>query len=165
MQTHDLRHAYDQFLETAREHVFAPPTAGGWSAELVLAHVVVSDRLIAEAAGRVAAGMPSTFDNLASQSEPYLQAIVAAAGDWDGLVATVRQTAAELIALAERMTDEQAATPIPARVISDGAVVLDAPVPVAGLLRVVADRHLRMHMQQLSELAPDGAVLEHASSA
>jgi hypothetical protein len=167
LHTHDLRHAYDEFLNAARHHPFAPPSAGSWSAELVLAHVIVSDRLIAQAAGRVMAGMPSSFDNLASQSEPYLQTIVDAAGDWNGLVATLEHTAAEVIALAERLTDEQAATPITTKVVSDGAVVIDRTVPVAGLLQVIADAHLRMHMRQLSDLSPtpDGAVLEHASSA
>ena len=167
MQTHDLRLAYEEFLNAAREHRFAPPAAGSWSAEMVLAHVIVSDRLIAQAAGRVMAGMPSSFDNLTSQSEPYLQTIVDAASSWEGLVAAVEHTAAEVIALAERLTDEQAAMPIASKVVSDGAVVIDRTVPVAGLLRVIADGHLRMHRLQLSDLhpTPAGAVLEHASSA
>src|SRR6266568_4467514 len=59
---------------------FGRPDDGGWSAEMVLAHVVVGARLIAEAAGRVMAGGTPRFDNRAAHSEPYLHAIIEAAG-------------------------------------------------------------------------------------
>ena len=120
---------------------------------MVLAHVVVGDRLIAEAAGRVMSGIATSFDNLASQSEPYLQSVVEAAGGWDGLVASVQRGGEELIALAQRITDAQASTPITAKIVSDNAVVLDATVPLSNLVRVPADMHLAMHMQQLAVLA------------
>ncbi len=155
MPTDDLRRAYEEFLAAAqRGHFGAPPDNGSWSAETVLAHVVVGDRLIAEAVGKVMAGGTPSFDNMASQSEPYLQSVVEAAGGWDGLVAAVERGGEELMALAQRVTDEQAATPIAARIVSGDAVVLDATVPVSSLLRVPADTHLRMHMQQLAALAP-----------
>ena len=159
MNTVDLQRAYAEFLATARQHgKLAAPHDGGWNAEMVLAHVIVGDRLIAEAAGRVMAGTATRFDNLASQSEPYLQSIVDAAGGWDGLVAAVERGGGELIALASRMTDEQASTPIAARIVSDNAVVLDATVPLSNLIRAPADMHLRMHLQQLAALADPGHV-------
>jgi Mycothiol maleylpyruvate isomerase N-terminal domain len=166
MNIDDLRRAYADFLATARRGQFATPDDGGWSAEMVLAHVVVGDRLIAEAAGRVMAGSGSSFDNHASQSEPYLQSVVEAAGGWDGLLAAVERGGEELIALARRMTDEQGATSVAARIVSNGAVVMDATVPASSLIRVPSDMHLRMHMQQLEALAvgpaePRGA---HAST-
>jgi hypothetical protein len=167
MKTEDLRSAYADFLAAAQPGRFASPDDGSWSAEMVLAHVVVGDRLIAEAAGRVMAGTTPSFDNLASQSEPYLQSIVEAAGGWDGLVAAVKRGGEELLALARRMTEEQASTPIAAKIVSGDAVVLDATVPVASLIRVPADMHLRMHMQQLAALAAaDGEPrLAHAGTA
>jgi Mycothiol maleylpyruvate isomerase N-terminal domain len=167
MDTEDLRRAYAEFLAAIRHGHFAEPTDGGWSAEMVLAHVVVGDRLLAEAAGRVMAGTPSSFDNLASQSEAYLQSVVEAAGGWDGLVAAVERGGEELMALARRMTDAQAATPVAATVVSDDAVVLDATVPASALIRTPADVHLRMHMQQLAALATTDGVPRptHASAA
>ncbi len=120
---------------------------------MVLAHVVVGDRLIAEAASRVMAGTTPSFDNLASQSEPYLQSVVEAAGGWDGLVAAVQRGGEELIALADRMTEEQGSTPVSAKIVSGDTVVLDATVSASSLIRVPADMHLRMHMQQLAALA------------
>ena len=155
MDTDDLRRAYTEFLEAARAGRFVPPDHGAWSAEMVLAHVIIGDRLIAEAAGRVMAGVPTSFDNLASQSEPYLQSVVEAAGGWDGLVAAVQRTADELIALANRLTDAQAATPIAARITSDNAVLFDATVPLSTLVRVPAAMHLRQHAQQLAALSAD----------
>ncbi|MBV8713477.1 MAG: hypothetical protein JOZ65_00265 [Chloroflexi bacterium] len=155
MNTDDLRRAYAEFVHAAQQKRFAPPYPGEWSAELVLAHVIVGDRLIAEAAGRIMAGVPTSFDNLASQSEPYLQSIVDAAGDWDGLVSSVRQCGDELIALAGRVTDEQAATPIACKIVSDNSVVIDATVPLSNLVRAPVDSHLRMHAQQLAALSPE----------
>jgi hypothetical protein len=155
MDTQDLRRAYAEFVAAARAgHFAAPSSDGDWSAEMVLAHVVVGDRLIAEAAGRIMAGGTASFDNSASQSQPYLESVVEAAGDWDGLLAAVERTGQELVALADRMSDEQASTPIATRIISHNAVVLDASVPLSSLVRVPADAHLRMHVQQLQALAP-----------
>jgi hypothetical protein len=166
MHTDDLRHAYADFLAAAQRAPGAAPLApsqGGWSAEMVLAHVVVGDRLIAEAAGRVMSGTPTSFDNFASQSEPYLQAIVQAAGGWPGLLAAVRQTGDELIALANQMTDAQANTPIACQIVSDDSVVFDATVPLANLVRVPVDVHLNMHTRQLAALAgaEDGSGVAH----
>jgi hypothetical protein len=156
MHTDDLRRAYADFVQAAR-HRPAHNPASTWSPELILAHVVVGDRLIAEAAARIAAGAPTSFDNLASQSEPYLQAVADAAGDWDGLVAEVERTGNELIALVSTLTDEQAATPIASKVYSDGAVVLDRTVPLSNLVQVPSAMHLGMHLQQLTGAAPADA--------
>jgi hypothetical protein len=158
MQTDDLRRAYADFLTAAERGPGAlPPPTAGWSAEMVLAHVAVGDRTIAEAAGRVMAGTPTSYDNLASQSAPYLQSVVEAAGDWQGLLHAVRVAGDELIALAAHMTEEQANTPIACKIVSDNAVVLDATVPLSNLVRVPADMHLRMHAQQLTALAESAA--------
>jgi hypothetical protein len=153
MNTDELHRAYDEFLSTAKRGEFDKPHDGTWSAEMVLAHVIVGDRLIAEAAGRIMDGGTEQFDNAASQSEPYLEAVIEAAGGWDGLIASVERGGAELMALAHRMSDEQGSAPIAVRIVSDGAVVLDASVPVSSLIRAPADTHLRMHAQQLAALA------------
>ena len=49
---------------------------------MVLAHVIVGDRLIAEAAAHVVYGAPTVFDNFASQCDAYLQSVVDATGGW-----------------------------------------------------------------------------------
>jgi hypothetical protein len=153
MNADAIRRAYAEFVDAAQTGHYQPPVQGGWTAELVLAHVIVGDRLIAEAAAKMLTGAPVTFDNLASQSEAYLRAVVAAAGDWDGLVASVKRGGEELAGLMEQLSPEQLATPIPCRIISDHAVVIDATFPLLNLVRVPADTHLRMHIQQLAALS------------
>jgi hypothetical protein len=153
LDTQDFRRAYSEFLDAAQRQDFGPPADGGWNADMVLAHVIVGDRLIAEAAAKIMAGVPTSFDNLASQSEPYLQSVIDAAGSRDGLLAEVRRTGDELIALIERMTEEQASTPLQCKVVSDNAVVFDTTFPLAALLRAPVDTHLHMHSQQLAALA------------
>lgn len=152
MKTDDLRAAYDRFLDAAREPGFSPAPDGEWSADLVLAHVIVGDRLIAEATAAVLAGRKPQFDNRASQSEPYLRAVVEAAGDWDGLVEGVRRGARELVAVAERTSDEQAATEISVYIVSGDEVVVDGPRPLAFLLQGPAAVHLPIHIGQLAAL-------------
>jgi hypothetical protein len=153
MNTDELRRAYAQFVDAACRGPFDTPADGGWSAELVLAHLVVGDRLIAEAAARVMAGDTPQFDNAAAQVEPYLQAVIRAAGTWANLVAAVRQGGDELVALAEQMTPAQASICISARIVSDGQTVLDNTVPINSLVRGPADIHLRLHTEQLAALA------------
>lgn len=157
MNADELREAYGRFCDLIAEPAFDEP-AHGWSAELVLAHVIVGDRLIAEAAATAMAGGPASFDNRASLSEPYLRAIVAAAGDWAGLTRMVRAGADELIALAEQMTDEQAAVMVPMRIESDGQIVMDnQPWPAGELLLGPGRVHLGIHTGQLTALAKDRA--------
>jgi hypothetical protein len=153
MNVDELRRAYADFSEAARRGRFARPSNGDWSAEMILAHLVVGDRLIAEAAARVMSGCETRFDNRASQSEPYLQSVIEASGSWQGLLEAVQRSGAELMALALRMTDEQASTPIPAKIVSGDEVVLDRIVPIGNLVRGPADVHLRLHVLQLEALA------------
>ena len=149
MNTDRLRQAYADFLAAARSEPAVAAGDGSWSPKMVLAHVVVGDRLIAEAAACVMAGLPTSYNNLASQSVPYLQSVVEAVGGWSGLLASVQQTGAELVALAEQLTEEQAATPILVKIVSDNAVVIDATVPLSNLILAPSDVHLRMHTHQL----------------
>jgi hypothetical protein len=106
------------------------------------AHIVVGDRLIAQAGAEVLAGRRPRFDNRASLSVPYLRAVVEAAGGWDGLVESLRRGARELIAVAERATDDQAATEVHVYIESGGRAVVDEPRPVGELLQGPAAVHL-----------------------
>jgi len=48
MDIEGLRLAYAEFIAATQQGPFRRPADGGWSAEMVLAHVVVGDRLIAQ---------------------------------------------------------------------------------------------------------------------
>jgi hypothetical protein len=146
-----LRAAYDQFIDAARGG-FPPPPEGEWGADLVLAHVVVGDRLIAQTAADVLAGRPGRYDNRASQCEPYLRAIIEAAGDWDGLVDAARRGGHELIGITERTSDEHAVTEIHVLIVSGDDVVVDADRTLGSLLQGAAAVHLPLHSKQLAGL-------------
>jgi hypothetical protein len=157
MNTDDLRLAYQNFAQVAARAPRSAPVGGGWSAEMILAHVLVGDRLIAESAARTLNGLPTRFDNGAALVESYLQAVIDAARPYENLVSAVIRGGDELIGLVERMTDAQAAICIPAGIVSDGQVVLDREVPIGSLVRGPADVHLRLHSEQLAALAGAGA--------
>ena len=54
--------------------------------------------------------------------------------------------------LAGRLDEAQAATRLPVRIVDNGQVFIDRPLPVSGLLATQARAHLPMHQRQLSEL-------------
>ncbi len=144
-----LESAYDRFLEVARGSHDGVSPEREWPPALVLAHVIVSDRLIAETAARVLSGGQPRFDNRASQSVPYLEAIAHAAGSWDGLLARVQQGAKELIATVARIEPEQARIAVPTFVMDGDNIVIDGPAPLEQLVMVPALIHLAGHGEQL----------------
>jgi hypothetical protein len=148
-----LRSAYDRFIDAARDLRGTSPTQGDWAPELVLAHVIVSDRMIAETAAQVLSGGQPRFDNRASQSVPYLEAVAAVAGSWDGLLAGVRQAAEELMAVAARIEPEHARVMVPTYVVDRDHVVIDGPAPLEQLVMVPAMIHLSGHAEQLRSYA------------
>jgi hypothetical protein len=152
MNTDALRTAYQQFVDAAREAGPVPARNGEWGTDLVLAHVIVGDRLIAQTAADVLAGRPGRFDNEISLCEPYLHAVAEAAGGWEGLLEAVSQGGRELIGLAERTSDEQAGTEVHLRIVSAGQVVVDAPATLGQLLQGPATAHLPLHQGQLAAL-------------
>lgn len=67
-----------------------------------------------------------------------------------------RRSGAQLCDVLDRLSDEQAATLVPARIVDGGAVVLDAPVPWAGLMGAQEHRHVASHTEALRELRAVG---------
>jgi hypothetical protein len=144
-----LGSAYDRFIDAARERPETGHPEGEWTPELVLAHVIVSDRMIAETAAQVLCGGQPRFDNRASQFVPYLEAVATVAGSWDGLLAGVRQAADELMAIAARIEPEHARVMVPTHVVDHDHVVIDGPAPLEQLVMVPAMIHLSGHAEQL----------------
>ena len=148
-----LESAYDQFLDAARGLRAGKPPDGEWPPELVLAHVIVSDRMIALAAARVLAGGEPRFDNRASQFSPYLDAIVRVAGGWDGLLAGVRQAGNELMATVALIEPDHARVAVPTLVVDHDRILIDGPAPLEQLVMIPATIHLPGHAEQLRSYA------------
>jgi hypothetical protein len=154
VETQQLRQAYAQFRDVVRQGDFGPPPRPDqWSAELVVAHIAESDRLIIRAIEDLLGGRPAVYDNAEASGAAELQALVDDNGGWDGLVELGERRTQQVLALAERLTDEQAATPVPTR-IRDGAVMrVDNPLPWARVLTIQAQVHLPAHTQDLLALS------------
>jgi hypothetical protein len=148
-----LESAYDRFLDVARGLHNGVPPEDEWRPELVLAHVIVSDRMIAETAARVLGGGQPRFDNRASQSTPYLEAITRVAGSWDGLLAGVRQAADELMATVALIEPEHARVTVPTFVMDHDHILIDGPAPLEQLVMIPAMIHLPGHAEQLKAYA------------
>lgn len=158
MDTTTLEAAYRDLLAVARTGGFRPPAdSAGWPAELRLAQVAATDRLLAAATAEVLAGAQARYDHRPATRTDYLSEIGRAAGGFDGLVETVRRCGLELVLLARRLGDREAATPVPTRIFESGtgdaaAVRVDGPLPWAGVLNTHAEVHLPEHAAALQAL-------------
>ncbi len=153
MDTVALESAYRALLDVARGGGFrAPADSGQRSAELILAHVVANDRLLAAATAQVMAGQRPRFDNAAASHGPYLQAIARAAGDGEGLVAEVRRSGLVLVLLVRELDDAAAAAPVQVRIVDGDVVRAESPMPWAGVLATHAEVHLPELRAQLEAL-------------
>lgn len=148
-----LEEAYRELLDVARSGPFRPPVeSAAWPAELVLAHVAANDRLLAATTGLVLAGKPGRYDNTAAGCEIGLHALARAAGDFDGLVSTVRQVGLEVVLLVRQLTPEQSATAVATRIMDGDDVRIDGAIPWSGVINTHAEVHLRAHTDTLREL-------------
>lgn len=153
MDTTTLESSYRRLLDVARGGPTRPPAdTGDWPGEAVLAHVAANDRLLAAVTAQLLDGGSPSYDNGAAGGRPYLDVLAQAAGEWDSLVATVRQCGLELVLLARRLDNRQAATAVPTRITDGGAVRVQGPVPWAGVLNTHAEVHLPAHTRQLAAL-------------
>lgn len=149
-----LESAYRTLLDLLRGTSFRPPAdAAEWDADLVLAHLVANDRLLATTTAALLSGDDAGYDNASASREVALHALGRAAGGWDGLVATVRQTGLELVLLARQLDAGGLVRAVPTRIVEGGAVRVDAAVPWSGVLNTHAEVHLPAHIDQLRALA------------
>lgn len=152
MDLASLSAAYTELLDTATARVFAASTDGGWNAGQVLAHIVIGDRVFASAYAEVLLGRQPAFNNLASQSVPYLDAVVRAAGSWQTLLDTLRHGGEELLELLAQLNGEQARQTLPfSGVQGDREFAFD--ISADEFVGVLATQHLPSHRQQLLALA------------
>ena len=151
MDTQALRNAYDEFHATAAMR-HAAPTDGSWSAELVVAHIALTDELLA-ATAHAPRWPPGRLRQRAASSAPTCSATSTSPP-----TAAPRMPAggARAVALAEELDDATAATAVHVRVIDGATVTVDQPLPFATALHVHTTIHLPTHTNDLMALAvPD----------
>jgi uncharacterized protein len=156
MASESLAAAYAPFVASLRAGGFRDPADGGWSAELVAAHVVRNNDLIAATAELVAEGAEVSYDNAAAVDEVELAAYATSVGGLAELAAEVERSAARLEAARDAL-GAKADTPVHVVIRDGGAVARDGPIPIGAFIDGNAALHLRMHHEQLKGLEPTWA--------
>lgn len=152
MDTTALRSAYDRLLDTAAIPDLGDAGDGGWNADQILAHLLSVDAAITAVALGVVSGSRPTFDNRISLDAWNLDRIIAEHSGRAELIDHVRSQAGVLCDIADQLKGEATSVLVPSLVLSNGALVLDQPIPLAGLIDGLAEDHVPVHAQQLLDL-------------
>jgi uncharacterized protein len=149
--TGGLEAAYAPFRASLLSGGFAEPERGAWSAELVAAHVVVTNDQIADTAEAVVRGEDVAYDNTPSIDEDTLTRQAESVGGLMGLADEIRRSAARLDR-AYRGLGERAGTSIPVRIRDGEVIAYEGPLPIRAFMEGHATRHLDLHHEQLKAL-------------
>jgi hypothetical protein len=152
MDTTALRSAYDKLIEVATEPDLGDASDGGWDADHVLAHLVSLDAAIAAVALGVVSGARPTFDNRISLDAWNLNRIIAQHTGRAELIDRVRSQSTILCDIADQLSEDAAMVLVPTILLSNDEVLVDQPVPLAGLIDGLAADHVPVHTQQLLDL-------------
>jgi hypothetical protein len=151
MDTTELRLAIDAF-NTAAAGDFNAPDEGEWDAAMLIAHIAETARTFSDTTRDVLEAAPAAYDNAPATFEPSLRRVVQSAGSIDKLRSLALARSQELLDLMARLTDEQAATPVPVRVIDGDRVIVNATRPWSGALTTQWRIHWPAHTEALRAL-------------
>ena len=155
------------FLDEAQQRVvaaidagvgrFRTPHDGGWTAEHVVAHLVLTTELLVRTTEQVLLGAPAWWDNAPASMRASLTEVVRAGGDICALLDRYWFAAEALTHVAAKLPAAQAARPVAVRVVSGALVVVDqVSMPWARALHWQADVHLPEHVDTLTSLSARG---------
>jgi mannose-6-phosphate isomerase-like protein (cupin superfamily) len=160
MDTTALHDAFHTLLEAAATvaeagPAAATPPAGEWHADQILAHVSIVNAATIFTLSAIIAGTHATYDNRISHDAWTLTHVIDVAGGNVGLRERIRAQGEALRALAGPMLSEaELDTQVPARLVSQGTVLIDQPIPLRDILTGLADVELPGHAAQLRALLP-----------
>jgi hypothetical protein len=162
MDTTGLHDAYDALLDAAatvtdsKDAILDPPP-GEWSAEQILAHVAIINAATIAAVSAIASGANATYDNRMAQDAWTIERVIALAGGNAGLRDRIRVQRDALCALGGPMlSDAELDTPLATRLLSNGTLLVDQPMPLRDLITGLAQAELPGHTKQLLALLSNG---------
>lgn len=161
MNTTALRIAYDRLLEMAATPDLRAADDGGWDADDVLAHLISVDAGILAAAWGVVSGSRPSYDNRIAHDRSNLDRIIAEHPGRAALIDRLRHQADALCDFANQLTEDAAAIRVPTILVSNDSVVVDEPIPLAGLIEGLAVNHVPEHTEQLAALRPAAEPRSH----
>jgi hypothetical protein len=147
----ELRERYASAVDLARRGSFRTP-GGGWTAELVLAHLAATTDTFVEVGAAVKRGERPEYDDPDLVADAVLAERAAESGGLAGVTEWLEASAARLVAHAESLTEAEAATPVRFTVYHAGRRVPDEPRPWGRILASQASFHLPLHLRQLQAL-------------
>ncbi|MFC7564650.1 hypothetical protein ACFQU9_15725 [Actinomadura namibiensis] len=169
MDTAPLRGAYRALLDAAATVADSadsgdtgsggtgPTPPGEWNADQILAHVALINATTLTAVSAITAGVNATYDNRMALDTWTIERLITLAGGNAGLRDRIRLQADALCALGGPMlSDAELDTPVPTRLLSHDAVLVDQPLPLRDLLTGLAETELPGHTRQLLALLPNG---------
>jgi hypothetical protein len=149
MDTTTLRASYDKLLEVAAIPDLGEAHDGGWNADQILAHLLSVDAAVAAVALGVVSGSRPSFDNRVTLDTWNLDRIIADHSGRGDLIAHVGHQGAVLCDIADQLSDDASAVLVPVIILSNDALGLDRPIPLADLITGLAEDHIPRHTQQL----------------
>ncbi|AUY52236.1 hypothetical protein [Streptomyces sp. CB01881] len=158
LDTTPLRDAYRALLDTAATVAESDgpgptPPPGEWNADQILAHVSLVSAATITAVSSVASGAIATYDNRVALDTWTIDRVIALASDNAGLRNRVRLQGQALCALGGPMLSEaELDTRVPTLLLSNGALLVDRPMPLRDLITGLADVELPGHTKQLLAL-------------
>lgn len=166
MDTIALQDAYRMLLDAAAAVADsgdpAPvPPPGEWDADQILAHVSLVNAATIAAVAAVEAGANTTYDNRFALDAWTLAHVSELAGGNAGLRDRIRQQADALCTLVgPGLSEAELATPVPTRLLSHDAVLVDQIVPLRDLISGLAEVEVPGHAKQLLALLPNAVEVE-----
>ena len=151
MDTDELAARLAAFEAAVSDGPYPAPPPGQWSAELILAHAAMVNRLVALSVASAIGGEPVAYSNSMAGSEPLLRAHVAETGGVAALKAEVLRTGRVLVRLAAEL-GPAAGAPVQTLIAEGEVVHVAGPVPALALIGSTLGFHLGIHREQLAEL-------------
>jgi len=152
VETKDLSRAYKELLAAAEALTQDGPLADAdrGKADWVLAHIVLSDRALADAARQVLAGEEARIDNASAMSKTEIARVISATTHAER-IDMVRRNAQELIDLLARTPHAAGAASVRARLVGrSGVVVFDSDLAWGDVVKMRAVEHIPGHAATLA---------------
>jgi hypothetical protein len=145
--------AYADFIDELSAGGFATPGDGGPTAEQIAALVARNHEELITVTEAVLAGARTRYDNTSVADPRELARYVTAYGNLRGLADRIAETVTVLRDLGGQL-GARAGTLVPVRVVEDGAVLVDQPLPWGKLLELDEQVYVPRHLDQLRALRP-----------
>jgi hypothetical protein len=149
-----LRNGYRTLLDAAAATAAGagPGRRDEWSADQILAHVVLVNAATIEAVSAVVSGAVATYDNRIASDTWTIERVIGLTAGRTGLLERIRRQGDALCALVPALSEAEVATLIPTLLISHGEVLVDQPLALRDIVSGLAAVELPGHAQQLLNL-------------